>query len=174
MINRRKANQDEWLEENTFFLEPGSIFFSSGNGAVKTVLGNSVAVCIWENVLKCGGVCHFIHPLVTDASKATARFGNAGIQALVKIIEDAGGEKNNCIAQVIGGAIPLNNDQNNLGEENVAMAKKILNKKGIKIISEDTGGNMGRKIIFDVSTGQIAVYKVHKIRQDDWFEKDKS
>jgi len=55
-----------------------------------------------------------------------------------------------------------------VGHENVAIARSVLQKKGIAIVSEDVGGNMGRKVVFDTETGQLMTLKVHKIRDSDW------
>jgi chemotaxis protein CheD len=43
----------------------------------------------------------------------------------------------------------------------VEVAKKILSKYGIPIFEEDTGGNRGRKIIFDAETGDVRVTPVN-------------
>lgn len=56
----------------------------------------------------------------------------------------------------------------NLGDQNVKIAREILKNKGISIIAEDAGGSVGRKIAFDVITGHVAVLKVHKVRKEDW------
>jgi chemotaxis protein CheD len=52
----------------------------------------------------------------------------------------------------------------------VEIARKILREKGIAIASEDVGGSVGRKIVFDLATGHVAVLKVHKVRDEDWID----
>lgn len=49
------------------------------------------------------------------------------------------------------------------------MARKFLAKHGIKIISEDTGGNMGRKIVYNTLTNEAIIYKVRQLRRCDWY-----
>ena len=49
------------------------------------------------------------------------------------------------------------------------MARRFLAKHGIKIISEDTGGNMGRKIVYNSLTNEAIIYKVHNLRRGDWY-----
>ena len=47
-----------------------------------------------------------------------------------------------------------------VGNRNAEAVKQILRRNGIKVIAEDTGGNYGRTVQIDLSTG---VYKVKTI-----------
>lgn len=69
-------------------------------------------------------------------------------------------------AQIFGGGELDTCDKT--GEENVEIARKVLNKKGVNIVSEDVGGEKGRKILFDTDTGHVAVLKVYDVRDVDW------
>ena len=60
-------------------------------------------------------------------------------------------------------------DCTRIARENVQMARKILRSHRIKIISEDTGGNMGRKIVYNTQRNEAVVYKVNNLRQGDWY-----
>jgi chemotaxis protein CheD len=51
----------------------------------------------------------------------------------------------------------------------VRIAREVLQRKKIAISSEDTGGTMGRKVLFCTGTGEAAVLKTHKIRESDWY-----
>ena len=53
--------------------------------------------------------------------------------------------------------------------EGPPIARKILAKHRIRIISEDVGGERGRKIVFQTNTNKIAVLKVDKLRKSDWY-----
>jgi chemotaxis protein CheD len=44
-----------------------------------------------------------------------------------------------------------------MGDRNVLAARAALALAGIPIVGEDTGGNGGRSITFDVSTGELTV-----------------
>ena len=44
-----------------------------------------------------------------------------------------------------------------IGERNVEESKKILEKNGIPVLEEDTGGNMGRVIDFFLEDGRLKV-----------------
>lgn len=153
-----------------FLLEPGYIYLSKTPLNLYAVLGSCVAVCIWDKNLKIGGMCHFLYPRAPSKEKVTSKYGDVAVTSLIKMMENSGSRREWMLAQIIGGAHPpfLKNDNNSLGKENVEIARSVLTKKGVTIVSEDTGGTMGRKIVFNTYTGHLMVLKVYKIRKDDW------
>ena len=79
-----------------------------------------------------------------------------------------GGNKENIKAQLFGGA--SNSKQSKMiAEENISIARGILKKLGIKIVSEDVGGDMGRKLIYNTLTNEAIVYKTNQLRKGDWY-----
>ena len=50
----------------------------------------------------------------------------------------------------------------------MSVARRALSRRGIRVASEDVGGSLGRKIVFDTGSGQVAVLKVRNIRKSDW------
>lgn len=162
----------ELAQRVNYYLEPGYIYFSRSPAIVQTVVGSCVAVCLWDRALCCGGMNHFLRPATREASEATPRFGNVAIAALIRIMEEAGCRRTDMVAQVTGGGYPEDDGATpgvrEYGMANVQMAREVLGRKGIGIVSEDVGGSLGRKLVFDTSTGQLVVLKVHKIRSTDW------
>jgi len=51
----------------------------------------------------------------------------------------------------------------------VTIARKILKKRGIPVVSEDVGGLKGRRLIFHTGTNETMVMKTHRIRRGDYF-----
>ena len=44
-----------------------------------------------------------------------------------------------------------------MGQNNVIVAKEILGRYGVEIVSESTGGSMGRSVEFNISNGIVSV-----------------
>jgi chemotaxis protein CheD len=154
---------------HSHYLEPGYVYVSRTPSTVRTVVGTCVAVCLWDSKLKYGGMNHFLHPRTSTPEQATPRYGNVATAALVRIMEEAGCKRGDLVAQILGGGAPEGSTDAELtGARNVKAARDVLDRKGIRIAAEDTGGTMGRKIVFDTGTGELAVLKVHKIRDSDW------
>ena len=56
-----------------------------------------------------------------------------------------------------------------IGPQNVQMARKIFQQPGILITSEDVGGGKGRKHIYKTGTNEAVVLKVDRLREEDWY-----
>ena len=158
------------VREVGYHLEPGYVYFDSEESVIRTVVGSCVAVCLWDCRLKCGGMNHFLHPVVRDPNKAFPKYGNVAMVALIRMMEEAGCRCEDLRAYIYGGGYQAGTSSEKIGADNVGIARKVLERKGIQIITEDVGGQMGRKILFDVKTGHVAVLKVHALRNSDWID----
>ena len=106
---------------------------------------------------------------MNERHRATARYGNVAISALISMMIDDGSRLQYLEAQIFGGAHNPMISPKDIGRYNILIARKVLLKKGIPIVSEDVGGEKGRKIIFHTATNEIAVLKVGAIRRENWY-----
>ena len=155
-------------DSNTYHLEPGYIYTSTTGDVIRAVIGSSVMVCIWDSKKRIGGACNFLYPIAKKKENRNGKFGDVAITHLIKLLEKYGSQKPNLTAQVYGGGSLIKDTQKKY-TKNIKTARKTLSKNNIKIVSEDIGGSMGRKILFDTASGHAAVLKVHETRDDDWF-----
>jgi chemotaxis protein CheD len=153
----------------SYFLKPGYILVPEVPTVISTVLGSCVSVCLFDGSKKIGGMNHFPLPSTNKPEEATARFGNVATLALVGMMLENGSRIKDLEAQIFGGAFHPNTCPTNIGKENVEVARMVLARKKIPVVSEDVGGEKGRKIVYDTSTNQVVVIKVEKIRQGDWY-----
>ena len=166
------VSQSEAPVARNYFLKPGYIFLAAKSTVISTVVGSSVAVCLYDRKRKIGAMNHFRYPFVSDQNQATARFGNVATIALIKMMCEDGSNRKHLEAQIFGGAHNEKSDNDDVGRKNYLTAKKILSREGIPIVSEDVGGMKGRKIVFSTSNNEIAVMKVEKLRNSDWYPYD--
>ncbi len=170
MVKLPVAKQEN-LPLQGYFLKPGFIFVSRKPTLISTVLGSCVSVCIRDNVREYGGMNHFLFPVTDDPTLATAQYGNVATNALIRFFLEGGSEAEHLEAQIFGGALLPDGaeEANEVSRENVMMAQFVLRKSGIRIVSEDTGGNKGRKIVYNSSTNHVMVIRVDRIRKGDWY-----
>jgi chemotaxis protein CheD len=152
-----------------YYLESGYIFLAEKPTSISTVLGSCVSVCIYDRKRKIGGMNHFQVPFATDSDQATARFGNVATITLIRMMIHDGSKLKNLEAQILGGAHNRTVSPKDIGLENIMAAKRILTRERILVTSEDVRGGRGRKIVFNTSTNEIAVFKVDKLRESDWY-----
>jgi chemotaxis protein CheD len=153
----------------SYFLKPGYILVPDTPTIISTVLGSCVAVCLFDGVRKIGGMNHFQLPSTRKQEEATAKYGNVSTSALITMMLNGGSQLRDLEAQIFGGAFHPKTCLQNVGQENVRVAKQVLARKRIPIVSEDVGGEKGRKVVYDTSSNEVAVIKVDKIRQVDWY-----
>jgi chemotaxis protein CheD len=92
--------------------------------------------------------------------KSSFRFIRPAIDAMIEEITKAGAQKNQLEASLVGGAHMFkvfDKNHDTIGRRNIEVARKKLEEEGIKIKMNDTGGNVGRSVIFDTSTGSVEV-----------------
>ncbi len=162
----RKGQQ---TTDETYFLQPGYILCAVKPQRISTVLGSSVAICLYDPQKTIGGICHFLYPYTNDPQKATALYGNAATPALVKMMFAQGASGESLEAQIFGGARNPALSTADIGYQNIRMARRALARYGVRVVSEDVGGRVGRKIVFDTGTNEIAVLHVDSLRETDWY-----
>ncbi len=150
-----------------YYLQPGYLFVSQEPHLIHTVLGSCVSICLWDSCKNFGGINHYIYAKATDHKK-TCQYGSIAIPYLIKMMLNLGTDLKDLKAQLLGGATnPLLSST--IGPDNIALAETLLAKYRIKIVSQDTGGLAGRKIVFNNINGEVVVYKGVNIRGSDWY-----
>lgn len=126
-------------------------------------LGSCVGIAIYDKRNKIAGLAHIMLPSSKEIKNNSnkAKFADTGIEELISKMESMGARKINMVAKLAGGAQMFkfnnNNDILKIGERNVVASKSKLKDIGIKLISEDTGGNFGRTIEFNSDDGSLKI-----------------
>ncbi len=85
---------------------------------------------------------------------------------MLKDVLALGAVKSRLVAKMAGGAqmfaFANATDIMRVGARNADAAKKMLQKLGIKIIAEDTGGTYGRTVSINLETGMYKVKTIDK------------
>lgn len=132
-----------------------------------SALGSCVAVCLWDRETYLSGVVHCLMPVraLKSPYKNISKYVETGVPNLIDEMLLQGSKREDLLAKLVGGAtLYQDDDQNSLntvGSRNVRMAREILNRLEIPIISEHTGGNSGCSFTFDSSTMQISITVFH-------------
>jgi chemotaxis protein CheD len=131
------------------YLHAGQIVVAAEPTAIATILGSCVAVCLWDPEARAGGVNHFLLPHHVERERSP-RFGNVAVPQLVEALVRAGARRGALVAKVFGGASVLGRMRQGrrLGEENVALALRLLEEARIPVLDRDVGGERGRKLVF--------------------------
>lgn len=148
---------NDLFEYDEKFLFPATLFIAEVPYKIITVLGSCVAVCIWDKVLKIGGMNHYMLPLWNGNGLASPKYGNIAIPKLVEELSMRGSQKKNMVVKVFGGGnvIESISKEFSIGEKNIQIAFRIISEIGLNISGSSLGGEKGRKIMFNSYTGEV-------------------
>lgn len=130
-----------------------------------TVLGSCVGVCLYDRVNKIAALNHFVMPVWSGKGLATPKYGDISMQQMIKAVFLKGSDARYINARVFGGAKIIEGQQNAVGDLNVDVALKALSEHRISVLSVDTGGLCGRRIVFDSVTGEIDCQFIERFKQ---------
>lgn len=142
---------------STHFLYPSTLFFSREPHRVSTILGSCVAVCLYDPILRIGGINHYMLPFWNGQGLASPKYGNIAIERLVENMISLGSKKSNIKAKVFGGGevIDASISQFHIGDRNIKLAMEMLEELRIPVIAQSVGGKLGRKIEYCTQTGEV-------------------
>ncbi len=138
------------------FLYPGHIHVSTDQEVIKTILGSCVAIVLWDERNKIGGMCHYLLAKAPPHAAKSGRYGTFAIQMLLRELDKVGAHRGDLIAEIYGGGSvveALGNGPAGIGDHNIQFAEDILAKERIIVRTRNTGGRSGRRIAFDPQTG---------------------
>ena len=139
------------------YLLPGKVFASAEPAAVTTIVGSSVALCMWDATSGCGGAAHFQMSEAPQDDPGNTKYADAAGETLYRLLLDLGATTPGLRAKIFGGlqpAVKFGNAPNCLGNRNVEAVQKFLAAKGIRLAGEEVGGNAGRKVVFHTDDGR--------------------
>lgn len=139
------------------FIHVGQIHIDEPPKAISTVLGSCVAVCLYDTKLGIGGMNHYLLPFWNGNGLQSPKFGNISIPKMIAQMMEKGSTPKTLEAKIFGGASMKvgGSEAMMIGEKNILVAREILNEYRIPIIAEDVGGQIGRKIQFDLERGKV-------------------
>jgi chemotaxis protein CheD len=140
-----------------FTVFAGQVVITSAPALITTVLGSCVSVCLWDSTTRFAGMNHYLLPGTSDDKPDNGNRGITSIPLLVKSFINRNINIGGLEAKVFGGCNSLyqNADFYKIGERNVATAIEILKSYNIKITAQHTGGQYGRKIVMNSTTGKV-------------------
>ena len=123
-------------------------------------LGSCVAVAVYDERGDVGGLVHAMLPRAADgADDNPAKYADEGVRALYDSLVAAGATQTALSAKVAGGShmFDFSDADNRIGARNVDVARETLGDLDVRIAAEDVGGDRGRSVKFDPTTGELTV-----------------
>lgn len=125
-----------------------------------TNLGSCIAVCLYDQKQKVGGMLHLMMAAAGPAQEKPdfkpAKYADTGIPELIRAMKKAYNvTEKDLQAKVFGGAKILQKVTRDIGKENDEAVVRILKENGIPVRARKVGGEKGYKVTFDLSSGKV-------------------
>ena len=140
------------LERYARNVQPGAWVVDSEK-PLSTLLGSCVAVCLFDPLMKIGGINHFMLPEMGRSKNSdvdSLLSGSYAMEALLNALLIKGAKKIRLQAKACGGGTIIDTDGGSLsiGMRNANFAKEWLVREEIPLRSSDFLGPWSRKIVF--------------------------
>lgn len=158
-----------WQKQH--LVSPGDYFCSnSADEILVAETGAGVIVCIYDMDAHVGGLAHVLIPadLVQNFKDKKQHkdkiieHARAPIEGLVNAMKRNGAGKKRINIRLSGGA-NIMNDEFDMGLKNAVFAQNEIIDKGLRLITQDIGGENCRRIHFFPYTGRM---EKHPLRRD--------
>ena len=125
---------------------------------IATLLGSCVAVCLWDPILKLGGMNHFMLPRSARPNAPNdldaLLCGDFAMETLLNGMLARGAHRYRLQAKAFGGgAVVPGLSHTQIGQQNAEFARQWLLRENIPLVASDFLGRWSRKLILDPTTG---------------------
>lgn len=137
------------------FIQVGEYHITNKPCIISTILGSCVSVCLYGSNDFCA-INHFLLPK-SPQNSTDLKYGNVSTKLIIQKLLSH--KTKNLQAKIFGGANVGNSALNlmQIGAQNVAIAKQILNAYNIPINQENTLNTRGQKISFNTKTKAVSI-----------------
>ena len=136
---------------------------SEGDDTLKSYgLGSCLAIALYDPDTEIGGLAHAMLPDGDEAENSDlkpGKYADTAIRALLRRMVERGASYTTVEAKIAGGSdmFEFESFGEGVGQRNITAAKAELEKLGVPLVGEDTGGEHGRTVEFTPGTGALVV-----------------
>jgi chemotaxis protein CheD len=140
-------------------VQPGEYYVTNNPQlTITTVLGSCVAACIRNPITGFGGMNHFMLPESDEGHwggvSSVMRYGNHAMETLINEVLKSGCPRSDIEIKLFGGG-NMYAGVSQVGSHNALFAMEYLKNEGYRCVANDLGGNFGRRIEYNPSTGKV-------------------
>lgn len=153
-----RASEESSLSVYPLKLGMGQFQVLRHEGSLRTLLGSCIGLVLHDAHNRVGGMAHIVLPTSSGPDQPLGKFANTAVPELIRLIALSGGRPINLSAKLAGGANMFGtSNRNSIGDQNLAMVERLLNERSIPVVGRHCGGQQGRRMSYDVTTGNVLV-----------------
>jgi chemotaxis protein CheD len=123
-----------------------------------TIVGSCIAIALYSPRLRLGMLGHAVLPHSSGETAYPAKFADTAVTHMLSTLARHGAVAEGLVAKIAGGACMFGDGKfMQIGENNVKAASGALTAANIRVVGQHVGGNLGRRVSFDLATGSVTV-----------------
>ncbi len=136
----------------------GELAVSMNDGVLRTLLGSCIGVALYDRRHKVGGIAHIVLPQSRSPGDPPGKFVDTAIPALYAEMETLAGRSLKPTARIAGGANMFSTIViQTVGTQNLDATERLLGELRIPLVGRHCGGEQGRRMSLDTTTGVITI-----------------
>ncbi|PLY00823.1 MAG: chemotaxis protein CheD [Desulfuromonas sp.] len=125
-------------------------------------LGSCLAIILYDPTRRCGGMAHVLLPTPRPglSVEQPATYVATGIDVLIEELEASGSLRQYLVAKLVGGSQmfeAFSERVEAIGGRNITAALEAFRELQIPVVAQETGGNFGRSLEFDLASGEVVI-----------------
>jgi chemotaxis protein CheD len=139
----------------------GDVKTTSAPNRLRTILGSCVGIMLFDARRKMGSMGHIVLPASNGRAtdQTLGKFADTALPLMLQQMKEGIKGERRIVAKIAGGAsmFGVGSQTNNIGLLNKQAVETLLKAANIPIIACDLGGEKGRRVTFDLVTGEVTI-----------------
>ncbi len=136
----------------------GQIAVAKAPAFLCSVLGSCVGLALYHPRLKFGAYAHIVLPKASGRGALPGKFADTAVPHMLAELSKEGVPRQGLVAKIAGGACMFGvSGPLQIGDTNIEAVQSLLAKENIRIVAKEVGGQKGRRVTLDCSTGELLV-----------------
>lgn len=165
------------LQREVVNIQAGDCYVTSKDEVITTVLGSCIAACVRDPDLRIGGMNHFMLPEGAGGGSGdpdfAMRYGAFAMEYLVNELIRQGGKRQSLEVKLFGGAAVMAS-LSDVGKRNIEFVRRFLATEGYRILAEDLGDTVPRRVKYFPHTGKAMVKRLAEVSTSDIVSREKA
>jgi chemotaxis protein CheD len=140
---------------------------TDGTELTTSGLGSCIGVALVDRATGAAGLVHVMLPAAEEAEGEPAKFADTGTELLIEDLRALGADPDSLVAKIAGGSdmLDFSESGSSIGTRNAEQVRETLAAHDVPVVGEDVGGDHGRSLRLDATTGDLVVKSANETDQ---------
>ena len=128
------------------------------DGVLRMLLGSCIGLALYDLTHQVAGLAHVVLPRSPGDTDVPGKFVDTAVPVLLTEMKRLVGRTIMPTARIVGGANMFATDVvRTIGQQNIEASEQVLEQMGIPIVGRHCGGEKGRRMTVNTTSGLITI-----------------